>query len=108
MHLADSKSNLCLAKMGPINELNGRSDVSRKMGYGGSKRMGTAVAGFYSGFPGCAGAISNLLETLVFRVLLCPATGKVAAPSLHRLLLSERGGNFFSPSHKCQMLRPCT
>lgn len=32
MHLADRKSNLCLAKMGPINELTGRLAVSRKMG----------------------------------------------------------------------------
>lgn len=60
--------------------------------------MGIAVAGFSSGFPGCTGAISSLLETLVFRVLLCPAIGKAAAPSLHRLLLSGGGGGFF-PHH---------
>lgn len=49
------------------------------------------------GFPGCIGAVSSLLETLVFRVLLCPAIGKVAAPSLYHLLLSERGE--FFPYH---------
>lgn len=96
MHLADRKSNRCLAKMGPINELNGCFQEDG-LGYGGSKRMGIAVVGFCSGFPGCIGAVSSLLETLVFRVLLCPAIGKVAAPSLYHLLLSERGE--FFPYH---------
>lgn len=56
MHLADGKSNLCLAKMGPINDLSGRLAVSRKMGsgYGGSRGVAMAVA-FTLGLLGVLG-----------------------------------------------------